>query len=131
MNKLVQIWSRPRAADSIDTVEIDGEKRIMANRARLPNEVIELPRSGFFNIIRLIHKLPLDHIAQIRSVTYETLKRLGVKRDLEKAVTAIPKGSSQVDVGTIVAWMRKIQAKDKRAIRQLVAIDATVCKRGE
>lgn len=116
--------------DSEDTVDIDGENRTMAERGRLPDEVIELSRGHFNNVIRLIARLPLTEVGMIRTLTYNSLKRIGVKRDLTKAILGVPRGSSQTDVNSIRQWMDKIRATDKRAVKQLIAIDATVCARG-
>ena len=76
-------------------------------------------------------KKPYRGQASEALLTLETRmkKRLKLKRDLTKAIKGIPNGRDQVDHGTLFTWMNKLTNKDKKAIRQLIAIDATACKR--
>lgn len=90
---------------------------------------IRLPRNQFRNIIRVINKSGIDLSSSIRQITYDALKRLGVKRDLTKAKSGIPRGSDQVDLGSIKTWLSKIQVSNVDAIKQLVVIDATAVVR--
>ncbi len=85
----------------------------------------------FNNIIRSIKRSSIDRAKQIRHVTYGELKRLGVKRNKSKVVKGIPKGSDQTNHGDAFTWMHSIEPGQKRAIRQLVAIDATAVARTE
>jgi len=41
----------------------------------------------------------------------------------------IPHGSDQWNIRTVIQWMERITPEDKRAIQQLVMIDATAVKR--
>jgi hypothetical protein len=71
-----------------------------------------------------------DVIEQVRSVTYIRLKDLGVSRDVSKCCSKLPRrGSNDIDIQSFVVWVNKVQATDKSAIEQLVAIDATVVAR--
>ena len=88
-----------------------------------------LPKNQLNNIFRLLLNGQIDRVQQLRHVTFGLLKKLDIKRDLSKAITKPPKGSDQVDVGSIITWLNKITVTDKLAVKQLVAIDATACKR--
>ncbi len=84
----------------------------------------------FGSMIRQIKRNSADRVAVLRTATYKTLKRLGVARDVTKAVTGpAPKGSDQGDTQTFVKWTLKIVAEDLSAVEQLVAIDATATVR--
>jgi hypothetical protein len=90
---------------------------------------MELPKNQFNNVIRVLKTAPIDRVRQIRTMTFKTLKRLEVERDFTYGIIKTPKGSDQVDVGAIVTWLNKIQPGEEAAIKQLLSIDATACKR--
>lgn len=88
-----------------------------------------LPPNQFNNIIRLVRRGSAEQVAQIRQITFDTLKRLGAPREAERAVAKTPAGSDQVDMGSIVSWMQNVSADDWDSIRQVIAIDATAVDR--
>jgi len=137
------------APDAIDTVIVDGIKieigdmnmaqrkspqvtPVLDNSAPVEPEKVEfaLPKRDFDKLIRYVKRTNSDGVAAIRTLTHQALRRLGAKRDVTKTINGIPKGSDQVDVGSIKRWLSKIEASDPTAIKQLVALDATVCHRG-
>ena len=89
----------------------------------------ELLPNQFNNVIRQIKRAHIDRAASIRTVTFMALKRLGIKRNKSKAVEGMPEGSDQGNVRAIIEWLDKIDRKDKEAIAQLIAIDATATVR--
>jgi hypothetical protein len=91
--------------------------------------MLELPKNHFNNIIRVVKLGEITRVREIRTATFNTLKRLGVERDLKCGIRKTPSGSDQVDIGSIVTWFKKITKEDIAAIKQLVTIDATACKR--
>lgn len=88
-----------------------------------------LPKRDLNTVIRMILNGPRDRAEYIRNVTFRNLKRLGVERNLSKAHTKLPDGSDQIDIGSIVTWMDKIQPEHKRSVWQLIEIDATAVSR--
>lgn len=104
----------------------------MADRQRSdPKAMAELPKNQYRNVIRFLSEASLSNVLELKTITYINLKRLGVKRNLTKAIKFNSRrGSVQVDVGSIRNWLRLVTTKDKKAIAQLVAIDATACSRG-
>lgn len=90
---------------------------------------IRLPKKQFGSVIRVIKKSHVDRAKTIRQLSFDTLKRLGVKRDLSKAVAGMPNGSDQGNVGAIRDWMNKVEKKNRWAVKQVVAIDATAVVR--
>ncbi len=90
-----------------------------------------LPENHMNNIIRVIKMSSMDVVKEIKTATFLALKRLGVKRRVVNARKKIPKGSDQVDIGSFVTWLNKVQVEDKKAIEQIVIIDATACRRTE
>jgi len=91
--------------------------------------VVEMSKRYLNNVIRLIKLAPMTQVSQLRSCSYHALKRLGVKRDLSMAREGVPHGSDQWNSRTVIEWMEKIAPEDKKAISQLVVIDATAVKR--
>jgi len=154
MNRIVNLFnkSEQRRLKNIvpDSITIDGQEtqlersEEMADR-KAPHTAaildgsppqkskvdLTLPKNHFNNVIRSIKKSSLDRVQSVRHQTHSTLKRLKLERDLTKAIKGIPKGSEQVDHGTLFTWMNKITSGDKKAIRQVIAIDATAVKRSE
>jgi hypothetical protein len=89
----------------------------------------EMPENQFLNVIRWIKRVHVDHLPAVREQTFATLKRLKVKRNLKAAFAGIPTASDQGDIRSVMVWMGKIEKADAEAIKQLVAIDATVVSR--
>lgn len=91
-----------------------------------------LPKQDFNTYLRWVQTGDIDRVLFIRNITFDALKKLGVSRDLSKAVTGgIRAGSDQFDGGTFTAWVNSIQPEQKRAVWQLQALDATAVKRSE
>lgn len=102
----------------------------MAARRDAENVIVELPPEQLTHFARVInHAGPV--LAKAIAVTSGShLTRLGVRRDLSKAMKDSFAGAINSDTGTLFAWMAKIQPKHRRAIAQLVALDASACARG-
>jgi len=101
-------------------------------KGAIPGElrvVKELSKDQFRDVIRMLKRCPIEQAASVRFATFDALKRLGAKRDPTKAVRGIPSGSDQVNIRRILDWLDKVGPEDRRAIRQLVAIDATAVAR--
>ncbi len=94
----------------------------------MPRE-FKMPARHMDNIIRLIKMASLDHVKHLRTATWNNLKRLELKRDLRLARKKTPKGSDQYDLGSIITWMDHIPKTDQKAVKQLLVIDATCCRR--
>ncbi len=159
MNRIVSAWQKYENKikyEGPDSVTIDGEKiRVeegignMAVRKKphtepvQDNDVVnknknaerslvvnELSKQGFYSIIYTLLTANSDKSLSIRAASWDTLKRLRVKRDTSKAISKIPQGvSKQWDSGTLIRWMKKIESGHKKSIKQLVAIDATAVSR--
>ena len=130
MNKIIRAWQRHQGRpkyDGPDTVMLDGQK-IILEELEMPRE-FKLPPKHMDNVIRLIKKVSLDHVKNLRTASYNNLKRLELKRDGRLARRKIPAGSDQFDLGSIITWMNQIPKTDKKAVRQLLVIDATCCRR--
>ena len=133
MNKFVRQWQRHYEKvryDGPDAVVLEDAKVILTEEGGSDMGVeVKLPKQQFRNVIRQIKTADLNRVKVLRTATYNALKRLGVNRDPTKAVKGIPKGSDQGDVQSIVVWLAKVSPKDKQAVRQVVAIDATASQR--
>jgi len=88
-----------------------------------------LPAGQFNNVIRLIKLGSIDQVKSLKTATWNAMKRLDVSRNKAVARVKVPKGSDQVDIGSLIAWMGKIEPGDKKAVEQVVVIDATACRR--
>ena len=93
--------------------------------------VKELSGDQFDNVIRFIKRSAVTRIGGIKTSTAATLERLGKKPNPAKAVAGTPDGSDQGNVRSIQEWLDKVQPGDRKAIRQVVAIDATAAQRIE
>lgn len=80
----------------------------------------------FDNIIRFANTCSRDRGMALRSVTFAKLRKLGVPRNPSKAVSGIPNGSDQLSMKSITDWVDKIEVENKNAVKQLIAIDATL-----
>lgn len=153
MNQLVRSWDRYQSRPKYngpDAVEIEGQKiqierpEEMAQRKSpvtkpvLDNSALnedknlnrvkkqkELNKDHFQNVIRFIKRSSLERVNTLKTATEVTLKRLGRKRNLKKAVSGVPEGSDHADIGTLVTWLNRVDKSDKKAVDQVLAIDAT------
>ena len=147
MNQITDTW-KPSQPDYLpDGLQLDGEHRTMAPRKKPVTEPQmdssqadttekwehHLSKNEFNNVIRFIKNAPIVSINQLRTETWNNMKRLQVKRNLAKAPSGVPKGSDQVDIGTLITHLRSIQPtkSNEKAVEQLIAIDAALCKRFE
>lgn len=89
----------------------------------------KLEKNQYFTVLRLARNSSISVVQSLRTATFRNLRRLGLKRDASKAVKKTPRGSDQVDVGSVVTWMEKITEQDHEAIEQLKTIDATLVAR--
>ena len=92
---------------------------------------VAMPKNHVNNVIRMIKTQPLTSVKALRYASFRCLKRIGVKRNMSKAVRGTPDGSDQGELMSIILWFDKVQKNDKQAIRQAVAIDATAVARME
>ena len=130
MNRIVQSWDRSQrkvAVPGPDALTV-GEDVFEFQETEMPI-VKELRPEQFDSLIRMIKKVGLERVRDLRTATYRTLKRLEVKRDESKFVPGIPKGSDQHNIRTVLVWLDKIKPGDAKAMEQLVAIDATATRR--
>lgn len=91
-----------------------------------------LPDTQFNDVIRMIKRSRVDNVELLVIGARARLKELKARPKPDKAVSGVPEGNNQVNVGSIVTWMNKIDRKKKgfkRSIRQLVVIEATATKR--
>ena len=88
-----------------------------------------LPKNQMDNVIRMIKLSPVERCKQLKHVTYNAMKELGVKRGRALARTDTPKGSDQFDTGSVITWIRKVKPEHKEAVEQVRVIDATLCAR--
>ena len=85
---------------------------------------------AFNTIIRSIKRGSIGNAAEFKTATFYVMKRLGVKRNTAKVIKGkIPDGSDQIDIGSFVSWANKVLLTDRKAVRQIIAIDATACIR--
>ena len=95
----------------------------------LRNIIVQLPPDHYANVIRGIRTGTSDTAMSVRTATHATLKRLGVKRDKGKAPKRTPKGSDQFSTGALIEWLNRVKPTDKKAVAQVVKIDACACER--
>lgn len=143
MNQIVDNWKVSKEDYLPDGLEIHGEKRIMAVRKKPQTEYVpdsscaddtdlrlcHLSKKDFSTYIRFIKTTGLENVKLVRTETFNALKRVQAKRDVEACPAGIPSGSDQADVGTLVRWLRSVEKTHEKAIRQLIMLDAACCQR--
>lgn len=102
----------------------------MADRQPMPGESVALTQTQLKGVITRLKEWPLERVLQVRTGTFQALKRLGVARDTSRNWKGNPDGSRQGDVGSLLLWLTQIRKGDADAIDQLIMIDATACERG-
>ncbi len=115
-----------------DSVALGDETFILPPEEKKVSEIQKhLPKQNFRDVIRQIKRAAVGRVASIVTATAAAMERLGVERNPDKAVDGTPKGSDQGNVRVLIEWLDKIGPGDAKAIKQLVAIDATATKRVE
>ena len=89
------------------------------------NVVVEFSPTALDSLSRMILHGDKVRVEDIKTMTRQTLARLGVKPELSKAVSKLPAGSDQIDLGSFRVWLDKLNKTDTMAIAQLVLLDAT------
>lgn len=88
-----------------------------------------LEKRDFDAFIRMARNVSIENVHYLRDASFRNLRRIRKPRDLEYAATSTPRGSDQVDTGAVVAWMASVQKDEPEAVKQLVALDATLVNR--
>ena len=102
----------------------------MAERQTREGEVVELPPEQYRHYLRCIQRLEPSTCRVISEAAAAQLAAVGAKRNLEAVKTELFEGAVDVDIGTMLAWMKKINSKTmRRAVKQLQTIDATALSR--
>ena len=101
----------------------------MAERQYVEGVVVELSKEQLRHYLRMINRIAPESAKAIAESASMHLARLGVARDLSKSRVEAFDGALSMDVGTLLTWMSKIQTEHKRAIVQLVTLDASASTR--
>jgi hypothetical protein len=93
-----------------------------------------LPKKRFQSVLQTIaNGLPgSPELKTLRTATYARLRELGVERDLSRA-RPVPADENRetCEVDAVIRWVGRIGKRDRRALGQLIVVDATVVKRRE
>ena len=84
----------------------------------------EMSKLTYNSVIRGINRGPVSRAWTIRTAAFDTLKRLGLKAT-GTPYKRTPAGSDHLDVQSVVVWMHKVTACDKKAIKLVQSIYAT------
>jgi len=87
---------------------------------------VALCDADFATYVRMIKSATLASALGIKATIDDNMKRLRLRAKGTSPVTGVPAGSSQTDVGTLVAWAGQITKADAAAKEQLVKLAATV-----
>jgi hypothetical protein len=94
----------------------------------------ELPEAHFDSVVRWVKHTDVDRLHSLENAVAGQLDRLGVRRRRRlaaRAVAGIPAGSDHFDSGSLLEWACKVEAVDKAAVDQLLALHATIRSRLE
>lgn len=88
-----------------------------------------LRERAFRTMLRMVQKTHSDALLGLRHETWRKMKALGVPRDMSKAASGIPEGSDQIDMQSLVQWIRRVDKSDPASMEQLAILDATLVAR--
>lgn len=88
-----------------------------------------LPDNQFGTVIRFVKTSTLDEVECLRLPVIRKLQEVDATRDMALARSRMPRGSDQIDVGSILTWISKIQEGDVESVNQLLIIDATIAEK--
>ena len=91
-----------------------------------PIPTVALNDGDFATYVRMIKSATLASALGIKAAIDANMNRLRLRSKGTAPVTGVPAGSSQTDVGTLVAWAAQITRADQKAKQQLVKLAATV-----
>ena len=91
-----------------------------------PTPTVALGDADFATYVRMIKASTLAAALGIKAAVDANMSRLRLRAKGTAPVTGVPAGSSQTDVGTLVAWAGQIKKADTVAKEQLVKLAATV-----
>ena len=132
MNRLVDIWNKHQANKKSDVPDglTFGDVVVEFREDKEMTYDTSLDKGQIRALVAAIKSMHNEKANSLRRVSFDTLKRLGVKRDMEKAIAGIPSNTNlQFNEASVVAWMNNIDPNDTKAVKQLVAIDATLVVR--
>ena len=88
-----------------------------------------LSTGEFDHWVRILKISSVGIVGQVKTAADDQLERLGVQPDRTKAVAGVPDGSDQVDVRAFITWAEKLTRRHRKAVGQLVALQATAAAR--
>lgn len=91
-----------------------------------PVPTVALSEGDFNTYVRMIKMATLASALGIKAAIDQNMQRLRLRSKGIEPVKGIPDGSSQTDVGTLVAWAGQIKKADSIAKEQLAKLAATV-----
>lgn len=129
MNRIVEAWNRHQGRkfqrETEDSLEIEGEKKTF----KVGGTMAALPKNEFRAVLNTILHSDFTVLKVIRTELHNQCKRVGIsKHDLSAAVDN-PKSKENASLPGFIKWCQSVAADDGSAIRQMVVVDATVCKR--
>jgi len=87
----------------------------------------QLPPKDFNTVVRWIKTQSIERVKELVPLLTLTMARVGARPNFRRIVNGpAPAGSDQFDVGSIATWLRGVNKQDKWAIKQVVALDATI-----
>lgn len=105
---------------------MDTSPSLQGGVSNYPFPAVVLNDQDFATYVRLIKMATLSSALGIKACLDANLKRLRLRARNTPPVQGIPEGSSQTDVGTLVAWAASVAKADSDAKQQLVQLAATV-----
>ena len=107
----------------------DTEPKLQDSVSNYPEPTVALSEGGFASLIRLVKLGRVAQVRQIQDAAKTNMKRLRLRSKGVEPVDGIPEGSDQVNVGSILDWMRRIRKRDGQAKEQLKVLAATIKRR--
>lgn len=96
-----------------------------------PPQSVALDPGGFRNIIRLIKTQELDRVRIFLTMCSTRMEEIGLMADEDEAISGVPDGSDQIDMGSLKTWVDRVELEDTRACDQLRKLQATAKSRIE
>lgn len=112
-----------RKAPQVDAVEDSS----VADDAILARK--DLDPHDFDRYTRMCFQGSTGAVDQLKKTCELHLVRLGKKPDRTKAVSKTPDASDNYNLQSLYRWMEAVGVRDRGAIKQLIVLHATACRR--
>jgi len=104
----------------------DTDAKTAGGVSEYPAATVVLNEADFGTFVRMVKSASFNDVVGMKAAIDANLKRLKIRAKNAQPVAGMPAGSSQYDVGSMVAWAANITKADQPAKDQLLKLAATI-----